>query len=492
MSILEISEIISPANHADPERIDSIKGRFLISHKGNVTMISHAKEEQKYHEVDLDISGNFARNGTETGPALDANSVILSLGNEEDDDVLVVYGFDHNISISEDCMLLTYDASLRGYARGNVTGSFRFDSPICPELADDSIGAESALQAVVNGRIYKSTEPSTGTLVLVSDSQIHSVTIDKPADPTFSFLKSTIVEKETTSVNPTISLDVGLEHSVNATSGDISRTSLIFSVENTGTSPATLAIDKWVIQYGGGGDSPSYQKVEVPGGQIVLVPSEQLTITKLDLSERYHDPLVAPETYNISLRGVKWYEKDFGAYRKLGNWDEYLLNAKLNREYDIDASNLGILYTNNMLLRINGTSGDPFVIEDDFVKSVEIFIVNNNSGKMSSLVHSDSVAVWPLDDRWAEASYGGIADYFGDYECEYLEKGETEISGSVAMSGSYWPIGKNGIAQEVGSLEAPPGIYIISASAYTLPCNLENGEKVPAGSHSLVAAFELR
>lgn len=501
-------EIVSAADTHNPTdsgfKPPTTKGKFLISSSGSAVLERSGKSTMNdtHYSLDFDISGDFVLNYTEGhGLYLNPNNVILSIKNEEEGEVLVVYGFNHELSYSADFKLLTYGATLEGYARGNMTGTLRFGSPIYSEITNDSVtritAENSMIQTQVDGRVYSSTSPSLlGTLVLVPESQIRSVVVDKADGAYGSFLKRTITEISENSANPDIELDVNfVEISSNQTSGSPadSSTAVAFTARNTGNTTAALQVDRWIIEYGRGkNDYSSSKEFEVPGGQIEVLPFETLTIGELNLSGEYHTPAVPAGTYSVSLSGFKWYEKDFGAYKKTGNWDDYSLRAMLNLDYDIEPSDAGILYADNMLIRINDTSDEPFVAYDGFAKTVEIFVVNNGDDKISSLVHGDSVSVWPLNDRSLAEGYSSTADYFGDYECEYLEKGDKVRTGSIAISESSWPIGKNGIAQKTGSLLGLPGIYLLEASAYTRPCTLPNGEKVSAGSHSILAAFELR
>jgi hypothetical protein len=359
-------------------------------------------------------------------------------------------------------------------------GNYTFGSSWMPGYADTYHVRTFAITELENPQILSAVK-THDVLVFENESQT-SVTFNDPGiDQSFLMFNDTILENY--SVNPQIELQYYFD--------ELTRT-LNISAYNSGTNDTEMDVDGWQVarSYGGGEQGENFvlpeseRRIIVPAGNGVLLKSISLGNVASG-----HDFEIFPPTYGVDFVGYK------GNIEDKSNRQDYRLKLEIVVEYDKAAlKELGInklLLANNIMLVINGTfaDGQPFVIDDDSPKRIDIYITNNEAGKISAMRTGDSFGIWPLSNRNLEESSGGVADFFGT-ECYYLKPGESVRATSIMLSKTEWPLGgKFGI--ELSHKELP-GLYVLYYSAYTRPCTLEDEERIPATNPTLIAVFEVK
>lgn len=456
---VEIPNIIQ----TDPNRI---QGKFAVSHNGWLRSNSGDAHEYK---MALDIFGNFVYDEN-SGIDFTTNGIILGL---KEDSVLTVSGTDSRLLFSKDLKSLTYESSLDGRASGKIIGTLYFDTSAM--VLDETVQLESSsniVESEIDDQSYEG-ESLKGSLILVPDSQIHTIVLEG-TDLQAPAKQAKITSVKKYSSNPDIELQIELDSST-----------VVFSAVNIGQSDATIDADRWVLIFGKNNSSESK---DIQVGKMVLKQSERIELARLELATNQDDDIISTEKYEVSIRGTKWQE-DFGDYDKAGNLEEYSLRAKVKFSFDT-GHRTGILYNKNMSLRISGTSDEPFVANNSFGKTVEIFISNNSDGRISQNLSGINFEIHQ-EGSSSNEGFSGFIDNFG-VECMYLEPGEKMRHTTIVVSDSYWPIGRNGLAGKADRLEGASGIYIITVVAYARTCTTDSGELVPGGTYAIIAAFEVK
>jgi len=359
-------------------------------------------------------------------------------------------------------------------------GNYTFGSSWMPEYTDTYHVRTFAITELANPQILSAVK-THDILVFENESQT-SITFNDPViGQSFLIFNNSILENH--SVNPQIELQYYFD--------EITRT-LDISAYNSGINDTEMNVDGWQVTRSDSRGEQGENFILPESGRSIIVPAGNRILLKsigLGNTVNGHDFEIFPPTYGIDFVGYKWYEGD------KGNRPDYELKLKIAVEYDkVALKELGInklLLANNTILVINGTfaDGQPFVIDDDSPKRIDIYITNNEGGKISAIQTGDSFGIWPLSNRNLEESSGSVADYFGT-ECHYLKPGESVRATSIMLSKTEWPLGgKFGIELNQEEL---PGLYVLYYSAYTRPCTLEDGERVPAMNPTLIAVFEVK
>jgi hypothetical protein len=320
-------------------------------------------------------------------------------------------------------------------------------------------------------------------MVFENKSQTSIMFNDPGIDQSFLAFNDSVLENY--SANPQIELGYYFDELTQ---------SLDISAYNSGTNDAEMNVDGWQVtrSYGGGEQAENFVLPE--SERHMIVPAGNwMPLKSINLGSvaNGHDFEIFPPTYNVDFVGYK------GNVEDKSNRPDYKLKLKIAVEYDkVALKELGInklLLADNTMLVINGTfaDGQPFVIDDDSPKRIDIHITNNGYSKSSSMPAGDSLGLWPLANRDFEESSGSVADYFGT-ECHYLKLGESVRATSIMLSKTEWPLGgKFGIASKPGNNEELAGLYVLHYQANMRPCTLGNGERVPAMNPTLIAVFEV-
>jgi hypothetical protein len=332
---------------------------------------------------------------------------------------------------------------------------------------------------LMNPQILSAVKPHD-VVVFENEGQT-SITFNHPGiDQSFLAFNGSILENY--SVNPQIELQYYFD--------ELTRT-LDISAYNSGTNDTEMNVDGWQVtrSYGGGEQGENFVLPE--SERRIIVPADNwMLLRSISLGDiaNGHDFEIFPPTYNVDFMGYKLTEE------KEGNRPDYKLKLKIAVEYNKEALENKLLLADNTMLVINGTfaDGQPFVIDDDSPKRIDIYITNNGYRKSSSMPAGDSLGLWPLANRDFEESSGSVADYFGT-ESYYLNLGESIRATSIMLSKTEWPLGgKFGIASKPGNNEELAGLYVLYYRANMRPCTLEDGERVPAMNPTLIAVFEVK
>ncbi|MEW5841100.1 MAG: hypothetical protein AB1753_08855, partial [Thermoproteota archaeon] len=257
-------------------------------------------------------------------------------------------------------------------------------------------------------------------------------------------------------------------------------------------SPAKIDVDQWEASINGeswiGGSEP------VSLSTNAIIPAKgSVTISQIDLSKHRDALELFPGTYSLELAGWKWHEKDFGTYTKSGNWKDYVLRADVVVDYDINAiraSTAKLLKSDGMQVGIEGP-GNLFEVDQNSPKKVSFYLANDGKAAVSGMVTGAQFNVWHSENRFPSVASTTIAEP-NPGMCEVLNPGEKKMIDGYEFSKTAWPIGANGIAEQLGSDTAMPGLYIAHLQAKTSPCTTPDGQQVPGGSYSAIVAFEVR
>jgi hypothetical protein len=306
-------------------------------------------------------------------------------------------------------------------------------------------------------------------------STLESDRFDNPYSQS-RFTHSSLSITRTFSSNPKVVLSADFDSNNNT---------LSFFANNRGNETERLTVDHWILRWSIGGSGGDNVEFDEPNS-LSVAPRSSVWIlnytlqSDVDLST---DALV----YKVIFEGLNWSEKIHG------NDVDYQIRGDVIRHYDpgviADLGSNKLLKTENTLLIINGT-GESFVVDDEHPKLVDIYLVNNGPERISSQINFYSMRVWPISSPEVADGFGANYDYLPG-SCSYLDPGEKVRVSSISMSKSFWPIGKNGIAQELGSLSGVPDDYILHFLAYTASCALENEEQIDAANHLMIAAFNV-
>jgi len=171
----------------------------------------------------------------------------------------------------------------------------------------------------------------------------------------------------------------------------------------------------------------------------------------------------------------------------------YAIDTNVTVNYDanlIKSSDNKILKAEGLQMKIEGDDSSPFVIDDDSPKIVTFYIRNDNTTRTSGVLEYTGFTVWNTEHRTEGDGVENI--YETGAPCEFLEPGETKEIGTYQFSKDSWPIARDGIAENLDSETAVPGIYISFFQVFTRSCSLPNEEVVPGSTHTMFAAFEVR
>lgn len=265
-----------------------------------------------------------------------------------------------------------------------------------------------------------------------------------------------------------------------------------FVAANRGQEPAALRADRWeATMKSESAFIPDVVQAEIPES----VPGKGSTaLARIDLSKHNDYFELFPGTYTVELIGWNWYEKDFGEFTKLGYWEDYVVRADVTIDYDVDlikSSPNKLLKSKGMDVAIEG-SGNAFEIDQNAPKIVSFYISNDKNVKTSGMVSGSQFNVWHSDNRFPSTTTVEVA-YLDRDKCIVLNPGESKLLTAYEFSKESWPIaGPGGIAEEMGSETALPGLYIAHYQATTSPCTTDEGEEIPGDTHTVIVAMEVR
>ncbi|MFY3741850.1 MAG: hypothetical protein HMLIMOIP_002310 [Candidatus Nitrosomirales archaeon] len=321
-----------------------------------------------------------------------------------------------------------------------------------------------------------------------------SIITDRPLSESFPLLKITNL-----STVQSISVNSDLELQANPNNFGLS-----FVVTNKGLIPAVVDVDRWNMTISGEWDVANYTTTD--NSDIIVPAAVSMPITSVDLSDLSEFFEVFPGTYSVKLVGWKFGEKTvsskfgetFGEKIlddeiRRGNFKEYMLELNVTIDYDIDrikASPHKLLKASGMQLGIEGT-GNPFEIGNNSPKNVVFYITNSGSNKISSVTADSHMEIWNLEQRFPGMVTDTIVEPRKDF-CQSLNPGERKQLSIYEFSKENWPIGKYGIAEQLGTQNPVPGIYIVHIEEGTSACTLASGEEVRGSTHSMIIAFEVK
>jgi hypothetical protein len=322
--------------------------------------------------------------------------------------------------------------------------------------------------------------PVMSTDVVVLESGVVEVTnagashvIDTPLNFN-DFRKISISVKDVTSVNPDLEIQAVFDPTNNT---------VIFRAANIGNDVEYLNASHWNVDRsigGQGGSGNSFDQFD----PIVIQPGHYAEIAK-EMIEFDPYEITGRATFEFDLEGFNWDEA------RPGNRLDYGIEVTIWFGYDVDAiaeqSMNRLLRADNMFLAITGT-GDPFDVDDEHSRRVEIYLVNDGKEKISSDITNTLFTVWPLSKPRVVEGTSGISDYFDSGGCGYLEPGERKRIGAFAMSKTSWPVNK--ISEKLDGFASD--IYMLQYRVSTRSCTLENGEHVAGGNKLLLAAFVVK
>lgn len=292
-------------------------------------------------------------------------------------------------------------------------------------------------------------------------------------------LKTEIVGVKTASVNPDIELRAELDE-----------LELSLQALNRGSKSANLDVDIWESRLSGPAWYIAPEKVtdKVPD----IAQANIATIKRVDLSKFVKGFELFPGTYTAELAGFKWREIDFGNFTEQTYVKDYQILANITIGYDEDLITSSppenrLLKTVGMALEIQGT-GNRYEITAESPKQVSFYIVNDGDTKISGEVGFGQFNIWHNNHRFPDRGTTTIRET-PENQCILLNPGERKLVDTFEFSEEAWPIGGNGIAEDLGSVS--PGIYVAHYSVTTSDCMTPEGENIPGSSHIIIAAFEV-
>jgi hypothetical protein len=255
-----------------------------------------------------------------------------------------------------------------------------------------------------------------------------------------------------------------------------------------------IVVDRWVLVTAAKGWNFTYNEEgrhkDLPEG-VYPLPEMPMPLGKNP--RNFHGFEILPYTQKFDLWGYRWNNNDPFNYTT-----DYRFSQEITIDYDYAfLSALGknkLLASQNTMLVINSTSGQraPFVIDDENSSQIAIHLVNNEYQyglrRISTALSEDSFSLHTLD---SSAEGGGTRNLAAlDADCGFLQRAESTPVFSMTLSKHQGPLSE--IARELGGVDKLPGLYMLHYTAQTVPCHLENGSRVPAADHNLLAIFEVK
>lgn len=269
---------------------------------------------------------------------------------------------------------------------------------------------------------------------------------------------------------------------------------LSFVMTNAGQNSVSIDVESWTSSLTGPFDLQEGAEVAGIEKSFVLKAGESVVLHSIYLDKYQTIFELFPGEYTAELSGWNWKTKDFGAFTKQGNFEDYFIRANVTIGYDMDmlkASPNKLLKVEDAAMTSEGNGSALFEVGDESPRTISLYIVNNKDTRISAVASGSTFEIWNSEYRFPGKALMMSASPFV-WNCTFLEPGESKKVDVFEFSKSGWPIaGADSVAELLSSDDAIPGTYMIYYTYSTQSCKLNSGEEVPGEHHSLIAAIEV-
>lgn len=295
------------------------------------------------------------------------------------------------------------------------------------------------------------------------------------------------------------SLDVLEKHSQNKDieiSAEKGTDKVIFKAINKAIKDSDFKVDLWKISVDGAIVDINLPISSIDNGKLKAKESKQ--VAEFSIKEYFDELEEYPGIYEITLLGfdreyslakIQEYSENEEEYT-LRDLAVYKIVSKMVIGYDQDKikANGHVLKSKNVQLATDGTN--PFAVASGETRNAVLYLVNNESHPVSSLVYHSS-ANFMSAELTKSTGYETISDFPPD-QCRVLMPGESLEFMEFDIGKDVFPLGGDkSIAEKMGdSKSARPGTYVVEIQGVTQACSID-GEEIPGMAFESLVAFEV-